>query len=143
MKRTIVEGWRSLALGILLLGLAGTCVELLLLEHIEDRNQWIPVVLLGTGFLTGLLLAVRPSRGSLRVFGFLMGVYLPAAALGIYFHLKSNVEFELEMRPTMTGLELVRESLQGAMPALAPGALAYLGLLGLLVWYRHPAGRTG
>ena len=34
--------------------------------------------------------------------------------------------------------ELVVETLYGAMPALAPGALAQLGLLGLLACFRHP-----
>jgi hypothetical protein len=33
----------------------------------------------------------------------------------------------------------VIETLRGAIPALAPGAMAQLGLLGLLVSYRHPA----
>jgi len=52
---------------------------------------------------------------------------------------RSNVEFELEMRPSMAGMELVMESLSGAMPAMAPGAMAQLGFLGLLVCFRHPA----
>jgi len=43
------------------------------------------------------------------------------------------------MRPSMAGLELLVESLTGAMPALAPGTMAQLGLLGLLVCFRHPA----
>jgi hypothetical protein len=65
--------------------------------------------------------------------------YLLSAGLGIYFHLKANVEFELELHPSMAGLELIVETLKGAMPALAPGAMAQLGLIGLLVCYRHPA----
>ena len=35
--------------------------------------------------------------------------------------------------------KLVWKALRGATPALAPGALAQLGLLGLLYTYRHPA----
>ncbi|MDH3272174.1 MAG: hypothetical protein OEN56_12620, partial [Gemmatimonadota bacterium] len=100
---------------------------------------WTPVVLLSVGFGVGIALAVRPSSTLVATFRALMVLYLPAAAAGIYLHLKSNVEFELEMRPSMEGLELARESLQGAMPALAPGTMAYLGLLGLIVCLRHPA----
>ena len=38
----------------------------------------------------------------------------------------------------MRGLELVWEALKGATPALAPGAMAQLGLVGLAFAYRHP-----
>lgn len=132
------EPWRRFALFVLLLGIGGAAIELVLLGHTEDRMQWVPLVLLAAGFVTGLALAVHASRPVLATFGTVMGLYVPAAVVGIYLHLKSNVEFELEMRPSMEGTELALESLQGAMPALAPGTMAYLGLIGLLVWYRHP-----
>ena len=134
-----VELWRRLALYLLLFGIAGTTTELVFLEHLEDGLQWTPVVLLGLGFLVGASLAFRPTRRLVIALRALMLLYLPAAALGLYLHLESNVEFELEMRPSMAGLELAMESLKGAMPALAPGTMAQLGLLGLLVCFRHPA----
>ena len=68
-----------------------------------------------------------------------MAMYVGSGALGMYFHLKANVEFELELHPTVRGMELVIESLTGAMPALAPGTMTQLGLLGLLITFRHPA----
>ncbi len=134
-----VELWRRLGLYLLLFGIAGTTTELVFLEHMEDRLQWTPVVLLGLGFLVGASVAFRPTRTLVTGLRALMALYLPVGALGIFLHLKSNVEFELEMRPSMAGLELVMESLKGAMPALAPGTMAQLGLLGLLVCFRHPA----
>jgi len=137
-----IELWRRLALYLLLLGIAGTATELILLGHFEDRLQWTPLVLLGLGFMAGSFVAFRPTRAPVLALQALMALYLPAAALGLYLHLKSNVEFELEMRPSMAGLELVKESLSGAMPALAPGTMAQLGLLGLLVCLRHPARST-
>ena len=133
-----VETWRKLALYLFLFGVAGTSTELVLLEHMEDPWQWTPVVLLVAGFVSGLVVAVRPTRGSVVIFRALAVSYLPAAALGLYLHLESNIEFELEMRPSMAGMELIIESLHGAMPALAPGTMAQLGLLGLLVCFRHP-----
>jgi len=131
--------WRRLALYLLLFGLAGTAIELVLLGHYEDRWQWTPLALLSLGLAAGIFVAFHPTRAPVSALRALMALYLPAAAIGLYLHLRSNVEFELEMRPTMAGLELVRESLTGAIPALAPGTMAQLGLLGLLVCFRHPA----
>ena len=131
--------WRRLGLYLLLFGIAGTTTDLVLLEHMEDRLQWTPLVLLALGLLVGGYVAVRPTRAVVTGLRTLMAVYVPTGALGVYLHVKSNVEFELEMRPSMAGLELLVESLKGAMPALAPGTMAQLGLLGLLVCFRHPA----
>lgn len=133
------QTWRLLALAILLIGLSGTATELGLLGHYEDRYQWTPLILLSLGIVAVIVVMVRPSRFNLRWFRVIMASYLPAAVAGLYFHIRSNVEFELEMRPSMAGFELVRESLTGAMPALAPGAMAQLGLIGLLICFRHPA----
>jgi hypothetical protein len=134
-----VELWRRLGLALLLFGIAGATTELVLLEHMEDLLQWTPLVLLALGLLVGVSVAVRPTRAVVTSLRALMAVYLLAGALGVYLHVKSNVEFELEMRPSMAGFELVMESLKGAMPALAPGTMVQLGLLGLLVCFRHPA----
>jgi hypothetical protein len=54
------------------------------------------------------------------------------------------VEFELEMYPGLSGLELFREAMKGATPALAPGTMTILGLLGLAYTYglaptNHPS----
>ena len=135
----MIEPWRRLALYILLLGICGVFLELILLEHFEDTPQWAPLALLVVGApLAGALLA-RPSATLVRAFRALMAAYLLAAGAGIYFHLKANVEFELELRPSIARTELIVETLKGAMPALAPGAMAQLGLLGLLVTYKHPS----
>ena len=131
--------WRRLALGLFLFGCAGTAAELLLLEHFEDPWQWTPIALLGLGLAGGVYLAVRATPGTLRVFRYLMGLYLLAGGLGVYLHLKSNVEFEREINPAVGGFDLMVKVLMGAMPALAPGQMMQLGLLGLLVALGHPA----
>ncbi len=131
--------WRRLALGLFVLGSAGTGAELLLLGHFEDPWQWTPIALLGLGLVAGSVVAARASRIGLRVFQVLMGAYLFAGGLGVYFHLKSNVEFEHELNPAVARRELIVKVLTGAMPALAPGAMAQLGLLGLLLCFRHPS----
>lgn len=135
------ERWRTLGLALFLFGAVGVGLELVLLEHHEDAKQWAPLTLLAVGTIVGAVLLVRPSKSAVRLFQGVMGAYLVSALLGIYFHLKANLEFELELRPSMAGGELVLESLRGALPALAPGAMAQLGLLGLLVAYHHPASK--
>jgi hypothetical protein len=39
----------------------------------------------------------------------------------------------------LAGWELFKEAMTGATPALAPGAMVQLGLIGLAWSYRHPA----
>ena len=132
----------SLRRGLLLIfviGAVGLGTELLLLGHFEEWRQQVPLVLLALGLV---LLAVRLFyRGAiiLRLFRLTMLAFVLGGIVGLWFHLSSNMEFELEMYPTLTGLELLSKALGGAMPALAPGALVQLGLIGFLYSYQHPA----
>lgn len=134
----MTETWRRLALYLLLFGVIGVGLELVLLEHYEDPWQWAPIALLALGLVGGGLATLRPSRPVLRTLQALMLGYVLAGGLGMYLHLNANVEFERELRPSMQGIELVIETLRGAMPVLAPGAMVQLGLLGLLATYKHP-----
>jgi hypothetical protein len=67
-----------------------------------------------------------------------MALMIGAGLLGMWLHYDSNVEFELEMTPSIGAADLFRESMTGAIPALAPGTMIQLGLIGLLSAYRHP-----
>lgn len=42
---------RKFLLAIVLLGMAGTMAELILLNHIEDVRQWVPLVLLAAALI--------------------------------------------------------------------------------------------
>jgi hypothetical protein len=121
---------RRAILGLLLLALAGTGIELLLLEHYEDAWQLVPLVFIGLGLaVTGFRL-FRPGSG-LRAFRGVMLLMVASGALGLFLHYRGNVEFELEREPMLGGLPLFREAMTGATPALAPGAMMLFGLLGL------------
>jgi hypothetical protein len=137
----VSEAWRRLALYLLLISTAGMATELVLLEHYADLPQWAPLVLLAVGLLVAGALAAGATRARVRALRVVAGLQVVAALIGIYLHLRSNVEFELELRPGTGGWPLVIETLRGAIPALAPGAMAQLGLLGLLVCFRHPLDR--
>lgn len=135
--------WRRLALGLLLFGETGVLLELWFLGHYEDPWQWTPLALIAAGLVASAWIAALPGRVSLNVFGWLMAGHVAAGAVGLFLHMKANVEFELELHPGNAGWPLVRETLTGAIPALAPGAMFQLGLLGMLVCWRHPARNSG
>jgi hypothetical protein len=130
---------RQLLLALILVGTVGLEVELALLRHAETRNQIIPHVVLLIGLITTVAVYARPGPITLRTFQTVMFVFLVVGALGVYLHVQGNVEFALERDPSLSGAGLIWKALRGATPALAPGALAQLGLLGLLYSYRHPA----
>jgi hypothetical protein len=136
-------GWRRLALWLLIFGEAVILLELWLLGHYEDVWQWTPLALLSAGLIACAWIARRPGPVSLRTFEWLMAAHVAAGAGGLFLHLKANVEFEMELHPDNAGWPLIQETLTGAIPALAPGAMFQLGLLGMLVCWRHPARSSG
>ncbi len=134
-----MKQFRSLLLGLFLLGALGAGSELFLLGHYEELWQLVPLILIGASLtLLAVRLFVKDPR-ILRAFQVCMVLFVVAGAAGVWLHYQSNIEFELEMNPAATGWGLIWESLRGAMPALAPGTMAYLGLAGLLYAWKHPA----
>jgi hypothetical protein len=134
---------RQLLLALIFLGIVGLQVELALLRHADSFEQWIPHVALMIGLLSTFSVYIRPGPATLRAFQIVMVTFLVVGALGVYLHFMGNVEFARERSPSLSGAGLVWKALRGATPALAPGALAQLGLLGLLYTYRHPALASG
>jgi hypothetical protein len=134
---------RRVLLALVALTALGLTVELALLEHVESPSQWVPFVVLAAGLTSAGVVARRATPRALRVFQGVMALCVVAGLAGVVLHYRGNVEFELESDPSARGLDLVWRSLTGATPALAPGALAQLGLLGLAYAYRHPALRRG
>jgi hypothetical protein len=130
---------RQLLLAVVALEIVGLQVELALLKHAESLTQWIPHVALMVGLLATAIVYFRPASWTLKLFRAIMLAFLAVGALGVFLHLNGNVEFALERDPSLSGLSLSWKALRGATPALAPGALAQVGLLGLLYGYRHPA----
>jgi len=130
---------RQILLLLVLIGIAGLLAELLLLGHTESFNQWIPLIVLMVGTFSALAVMFRPGYRSIRLFQWVMASFVMAGILGLYLHYRGNVEFALERYPDAAGLSLVWKALRGATPTLAPGALAQVGLVGLIYTYRHPA----
>ena len=129
---------RKLLLALVLFGSLGLLLELLLLEHYESPWQWTPLTLLSAGIVAGAVLWARPGRRPVLLFRWLMMAFIAASLLGMTLHYRSNAAFEREMDSTTGGLTLIWYAIRGSTPALAPGALLQLGILGLILVYRHP-----
>ena len=139
MKAADSDWLRRGLLALILLGIVGLGAELFLLEHTESVWQWLPFGVLGAGLAAGVAVALHPSRVTIRLFQAAMALCVAVGVLGLYLHYDGNVAFERESDPAAAGWDLFWRSLRGATPALAPGALVQLGLLGLVWAFRHPA----
>jgi disulfide bond formation protein DsbB len=128
-----LETIRRLLLGLLVFGMAGTTTELVLMNHYEDWKQFIPFVGMGISLLTLLWFAFSRSPGATRSFRLCMFLLMVIGATGTILHYRANMEFQLEMDSTLSGIALMLKVLHAkAPPALAPGNMALLGLLGLI-----------
>jgi hypothetical protein len=130
---TTLETIRRLLLGLLVLGMAGTTAELWFMSHYEDVWQLIPFAGMGISLLTLLWFAVSRSTVATGWFRICMVLLMIIGATGTILHYRANMEFQLEMDPTVGGMALLFKVLHAkAPPALAPANMALLGLLGLI-----------
>ena len=129
---------RRVLLATLGVGMIGMGAELLLIGHVDSVQQQIPLILLAVGAATVAWHAAAPRLVTVRALQAAMTLFIVSGLIGVWLHLQGNVEFELEMYPSMRGIELVQKTLTGATPVLAPGSMTLLGLIGLTHSYRHP-----
>ena len=124
-------------LAILVFGMAGAVVELLFLRHYEDPWQFIPILLIMTGIVAAVWHSGSQSLSSLWVLRVIMGAFVLSGVLGVWLHARGSSEFQKEVDPSIRGFELFMKVMQSkAPPALAPGLMAQLGLLGLAFTYK-------
>jgi hypothetical protein len=129
---------RRALLWTLLFGAAGMMTELLLIGHDESAAQLIPLLLLASCVVTVIVVLVGPTAPRLRLLQGLMLLFVASGMVGVGLHYQGNHEFELEMYPALSGLELMSKTFTGATPVLAPGSMSLLGVVGLVFTYRHP-----
>jgi hypothetical protein len=128
---------RRLLLALLLFGLVGTTSELWLMGHHEDAWQWMPLLVMSVSAIVTIWVLAGWSSSSLATHRILMAVLLVTGVIGAVMHYRANMEFQLEMDPSLSGLALMAEVLHAkAPPALAPGNMALLAMLGLLAGWR-------
>jgi predicted membrane channel-forming protein YqfA (hemolysin III family) len=129
---------RRLLLAILVLGLAGTEIELLLLKHTDGFWQLVPVVMVGLGLLAVGWFGAARNEMALRTLRALMFVYLATGGVGVVQHFIGNVAYARDSNPSLAGRDLYVEAVMGSTPTLAPGTMIQLALVGLAFVFRHP-----
>jgi hypothetical protein len=135
-----IETVRRILLVILGIGLVGTATELILLKHHEGPWQLIPLVLIGTACLVLVWHLATRSDVSVIAWQITMVLFVASGLIGVVLHYQANVEFQLEIDPSAAGTALFWKVMEAkAPPALAPGSMVQLGLIGLVYSYRYRA----
>jgi hypothetical protein len=130
----------SLILPILFFGLLGTGAELLLLQHTGSWWELIPLALIGLALVILTWNAITQHPASVRSVQGIMALFLFAGVAGIVLHYQSSMEFKLETNAALSGWTLFWAVMSAKTPpALAPGTMIQLGLLGFAYSYQHPA----
>jgi hypothetical protein len=131
---------RRILLFVLLAGMTGVGTELIFQRHFEDPSQLIPLTLIAVALAAVAWHLIRGGAGTIRVLQITMVFFIAAGLLGMYLHFGANVEFQREVEPSLGGMALFWKAMAAKTPpALAPGSMAQLGLIGLAYTYRHPA----
>ena len=120
---------------LVVLTAGGLLAELSLLGHWGSPVQGAPFVItiLAASVAMGHLFGARVPRS---VCWTVSGMCLLGGAFGVFEHMEHNWEFAAEIDATAGARELAWEAITGGNPALAPGAV---GLLGMLGWLGMPA----
>jgi len=135
-----LESFRRFLLVVIFLGLLGIEAELLIERHTETIWHWIPIVLVALALLLlGWLVSARRAV-PIRAWQVLMLAFVVSGFAGTGLHWRGKIEFKHDTDPSLSGVRLWWEAMKSqSPPALAPGAMIQLGLLGLVYAYRHPA----
>jgi hypothetical protein len=130
---------RRALLALLVVFMAGTAVDLMLLNHHESVWQLVPLVLVAAGLAAATWSGAGSSR-AITAMRIVMVLFVAAGFAGMVLHYLGNREFQLEMDPALSGWALLGKAVTSkAPPALAPASMIQMGLLGLLYTYQHPA----
>jgi hypothetical protein len=134
---------RRLILALVSFGLVALGAELIAIGHYEDGWQLVPIGLVTSALLTILVHVIAGKDRGLVVLQIILVLMIASGALGIFLHYQANAAFQHDTYPDLGGWELVKRVIHSiAPPALAPGVMAQLGLLGLIYIYKHPARRV-
>jgi len=115
-----------------------TVTELTFLSHWKQTIQFLPFALSGWGLIMLALAYFRPSRGVMTSMRWSMFVIATCSLIGFYEHMSNNYSFWLEVKPTTTTWALIKATLGGANPVLAPGILMLGAVIALMAVYKHP-----
>lgn len=129
---------RRALLFILVLGNVGVVAELLLLKHTDGFWQFIPLTLIGATLLVVAWYGLSRGAAALKVLRVVLVLCFISGGVGVVQHFRGNLVYAAESNPSISGRELYLEAIMGSTPALAPGTMVQLALIGLAFVFRHP-----
>jgi hypothetical protein len=121
----------------------GSIAELIAAKHYGSAMQLVPFALCGLGLLAVLALRTKPTRPVVLATRALMVVIAGGSLLGIYEHVMGNLDFVHQVRRHADTMTVVKQTIQGADPILAPGVLAVAAAVTLAATYARSVVRTG
>ncbi|MBC2638272.1 hypothetical protein H5400_05065 [Rhodococcus wratislaviensis] len=135
----LVARFQRWLLGLSLLSCIFVAVELASLRHWKTATQYVPWYVLAVIAVSGLVVALAPTRLGVLQARVVSSVSVPAALFGVYEHVAANLEtgvldhrYDWTALPGWEHLWLASTGAVGGTPALAPLVLALAGtLLGL------------
>lgn len=141
---SVTRALRRVLLALALLGVFATATELALIGHWGSPARLIPWALLLLAGVTLLLAAWKPGVRTLWSLRVALVIVALGSGVGVLEHAAGNLVTAREVAggAALPLRELVLGALTGGAPALAPGILVQVALLGLAFTYRHPALRT-
>ena len=111
------------------------------MAHTEDTLQLVPFAVMAPAFAAIVWRLIAPRPGAVFAVRASMGAMIIAGVIGVVLHFQSNMEFQLELDKSLSGMTLIMKVLEAkAPPALAPGNMALLGCIGLAGVYRDRVG---
>jgi hypothetical protein len=115
-----------------------TVTDLFFLSHWKLTIQFLPFALCALGLITLAFAYFRPTPKTLRVLRWCLFLIAACSFIGFYEHMSHNYSFWLKIKPAATAFELIKATLGGANPILAPGILMLGAVIGLMAIYKHP-----
>lgn len=128
---------RKWLMALVTLGFMASFFDILLYSHWRSPVMIVPIVFAPLASAVSVAAWIRPSTRSIATFRATSVISVMVGIAGAYFHIRANAVF--------SGgdgiMGVIRDSLGGYAPALAPLAFIDLGIMGLLSVYRMvPAG---
>lgn len=114
---------------------AGTIAELIAAKHYQDAVQFVPFALCAIGLVAVAVAWARQDGRTLFAVRAVLIVIALGSLWGIWEHVEGNLEFVHEVRPHADTATVIRSTLQGGAPILAPAALAAAAAVGIAATY--------
>lgn len=114
-----------------------TITELVFLGHWNKPIQFLPFALSVLGATMSAMVYFAPSKASLEGMYWSMIVIGLCSFIGVYEHMAGNYQFWLEVYPNASAGGLLKATLQGENPVLAPGILLVGAAIGWTAIYQR------